>query len=428
MKVVIGAGLSGLSAAYHLKGACLVLEKEKEVGGLCRSVNTNGYVFDYAPHILFTKNDYVKNLLEDLLKNNLIKQIRKSYIYLDDTFVEYPFEVNLNALSREKIEDCINGLLKRDENEPQNFEEWIYTTYGDGIARHYMIPYNRKVWKYDLDKINTDWILGRVPSPSVQEIRRGARQKTSKNYGPNVEFYYPRRGGIGAFANSLASSIDKISLNSKVVKINPLDKKLKITYVKEGEKKEILTDHAISSVPLPDLVEMIEDAPREVRRAAGSLVYNSLVCVSVGVKRPGITDKHWVYFPEEKFVFNRVSFPMNFSELTTPVGRSSILVEVTHREDHADVEYIKEKVYEGLIKTDIIKDRDIIEVYDVSHFKYAYVIYDLNHRNNVGIIHAYLKSNNIIPIGRFGEWEYFNMDKAVLSGRRAAVQFNEDIP
>jgi UDP-galactopyranose mutase len=142
--------------------------------------------------------------------------------------------------------------------------------------------------------------------------------------------------------------------------------------------------------------------------------------VQIGVKRPNISDKHWLYFPEDKFIFNRVSFPMNFSEYTTPGDRSSILVEVTHREASIDPEGVRDRVIEDLMNTNIITERDEMEVCETSTFKYAYVIYDLNHKKNVGISHDYLKKSNIIPIGRFGEWEYFNMDKAILSGKNAA--------
>ena len=413
-----------MSAAYHLNDEYLILEKEGKVGGLCRSLKVDGYVFDYAPHILYTKNDYVKNLYRDILKDNLIKKIRRAYIYINNTFVEYPFEVNLNTLPPEVIEECINGILKKNNNEPHNFKEWIYATFGEGIAKHYMIPYNEKVWKYDLSKINIDWISGRIISPSVQEIKQGATQKIQKHYGQNAEFYYPKYDGIGAFANQLASNVGSISLNSEVVEIKFLKNQLKIKYIKDDEIKEVSTDYIISSIPLPDLVKMLCDVPEDVRRATESLLHNSLVCVNIGIKRPKIIDKHWLYFPEKEFIFNRVSFPMNFSKLTTPKGRSSILVEVTYRENNVDINDIKEKTVNGLMDANIIKKDDIIEVYDISNFKYAYIIYDLEHERNVNVIHKYLKSKNIIPVGRFGEWEYLNMDKSILSGKRAAIELN----
>ncbi len=419
MIIIIGAGLAGLSAANHLKGGYVLLEKDPEVGGLCKSVHIDGYVFDYAPHILFTRDDYVRTLFEDLLKGNLRRHARESYIYLEGVYVRYPFEVNLNTLPEDIIQECIDGVINRKNFEPKNFEEWIYTTFGDGIARHYMIPYNQKTWKYDLSKMNVDWIRGRVPSPSVEEMRKGASGNLRKDYGPNAEFMYPKHGGIGALPDQLSRDLN-VSTSSEVVEVRPSGTEVRVRYRKDGKTREIASEKVLSSIPLPDLVGILHDPPEEVVRAAGSLVYNSLVCVNVGVKRPDIIDKHWLYFPEEKFIFNRISFPMNFSEHTTPGNHSSILVEVTRRDAGVDTEKIRDQVMEGLTETEIIDERDEIEVCDVSTSKYAYVIYDLEHKKNVGIVHDYLESSNIIPIGRFGEWEYFNMDKAILSGKEAA--------
>lgn len=415
---ILGGGLAGLSAGYHLKNQkYLILEKEKEVGGLCRSKSINGYVFDYAPHILFTKDEYTKTLLMNLLKDNLIKQVRRAYIYVKETYVKYPFEVNLKGLPKHVIKECINGVLNRNKKTPRNFKEWIYTTFGDGIARHYMIPYNEKVWKYDLSKMDIDWVSERVPSPSIEDMKKGARGEQRKEFGPNAEFFYPKIGGIGALANSLLRFSSKVFLNSEVIEIKRKDGKIEIEYKKEGRVRKISSEYVISSIPLPTLIGLLKDAPEEVVKAANSLIFNSLVCTNIGVRRKAISDKHWVYFPEKKFLFNRISFPMNFSKFTTPENRSSILVEVTHRKDEIDLEEVKEKVIEGLINAEILKENDELEVCDISSFKYAYVIHDLQRRKNLSIINSFLEENNIYPVGRYGKWEYLNMDKTILSGK-----------
>jgi UDP-galactopyranose mutase len=420
---ILGAGLAGLSAAKSLKGNHLLLEKEAQVGGLCRSVEINGYIFDYAPHILFTRDDYIKNVFNDLLKGNLLTHTREAFIFLKQVFVRYPFEVNLHTLPKEIIQECIDGVINRKEKEVTNFNDWIYSTFGKGIAKHYMVPYNKKIWKYDLAKINIDWIDGRVPSPSIGEMKEGARKNIRKDFGPNAEFMYPKHGGIGALANQLSLGLN-VSLDSKIVEVKPSQKKVKVNYNKKGKNHKIIGKKVLSSIPLPDLVDIINDPPEEVVNAAKSLVYNSLVCVNIGLKRPNIIDKHWLYFPENDIIFNRISFPMNFSENTTPGNSSSILVEVTHREPSLDLENVQKRVIEDLETTGITKENEVIEVCDTSAFKYAYIIYDLDHKKNVKIIHDYLKSVNIIPIGRFGEWEYFNMDKALLSGRKAASRIS----
>ena len=420
---IFGAGLAGLSAARNLGGNHFVLEKDTRVGGLCKSVNIDGFIFDYAPHILFTRNDHIRSLFEDQLKGNLLKHTREAFIYLQGLFVRYPFEVNLHNLPEDVIRECIDGITNRDVSKVTNFEEWIYSTFGDGIAKHYMIPYNQKIWKYDLSKMSLNWIRGRVPSPSIEEMRKGAEGAFKRDYGPNAEFMYPKRGGIGALANTLADGVN-ISLSSKVVEIRPSETEVMVQYLKNGSLKELSAETVLSSIPLPDLVNMFHDPPEDVVEAARSLVYNSLICVNIGVSTPGIIDKHWLYFPEDDLIFNRISFPMNFSKYTTPRDSSSLLVEVTHRETSVDLDSIRDLVLRDLIKTGILDEKDEIKVCDVSAFKYAYVIYDLNHAKNVGIIHDYLERSNVVPIGRFGEWEYFNMDKALLSGRNAALRIS----
>jgi UDP-galactopyranose mutase len=420
---ILGAGLAGLSAARNLRGEHLILEKDARVGGLCKSVNIDGFVFDYAPHILFTRDDHIRALFEDQLEGNLLRHTREAFIYLQGAFARYPFEVNLHNLPEDVIQECIDGVVNRKTSEATNFEEWIYSTFGDGIAKHYMIPYNRKIWKYDLSKMNIDWISGRVPSPSVEEMKEGAAGTLKREFGPNAEFMYPKHGGIGALANQLSEDLN-ISTGSDVVEIRASSTDVKVRYEREGETREISAEKVLSSIPLPDLVDRLHDPPEEVVKAAGALIYNSLVCVNIGVRTPEIIDKHWLYFPEEDLIFNRISFPMNFSEHTTPGDASSLLVEVTHREESLDLEKARDRVMDDLINTGILEEEDVIEVCDTSAFKYAYVIYDLDHAKNVRIIHDYLERVNVVPIGRFGEWEYFNMDKAILSGRNAASRIS----
>lgn len=422
MKIIIGAGLSGLSAAYHLGRDYRIFEREGEVGGLCRSVMEKGYTFDLAPHIFFTGSQYVNGLVNELLNGDLVRQRRRAYIYLHGTYVEYPFEVNLHGLPKEIIDECIEGARHRPNIRPNNFMEWIRATMGEGVAKHYMVPYNEKIWKYPLEQMNIDWVAGRVPAPSVEEMVKGAEGKVEREYGPNAYFLYPRVGGIGTIPTALSTRVNEISLNSDVSEIHQKGKRLEVIYMLNGESKRQEADKVLSSVPLPEIVKMIKAAPEEVIKASEALVYNSLVCFNIGVNRAAISDKHWLYFPEKEYPFNRISFPMNLSPETVPKGKSSIVVEVTYTGARPNAEETKEKVRQGLVHAEILRDEDKLEVFGALDFKYAYVVYDLHHKRNVNLIQAYLKSLGVSSMGRFGEWEYFNMDKAILSGKRAAEE------
>ena len=183
---------------------------------LCRSVNLEGFIFDYAPHILFTRDPYAKELYNKLLEGNLLTQERRAYIYMKDTYIKYPFEVNLHPLPKQIIDECIDGVINKKNKVPKNFLEWINTTFGEGIAKHYMVPYNQKIWKYSLEKMNTEWIAGRVPSPSVDEMKKGAKGDIKKDYGPNAFFMYPKYGGIGALATNLSMDLKISSLRTSL--------------------------------------------------------------------------------------------------------------------------------------------------------------------------------------------------------------------
>ncbi|MHA1626328.1 MAG: protoporphyrinogen/coproporphyrinogen oxidase, partial [Candidatus Asgardarchaeia archaeon] len=201
--LILGGGLAGLSAAYHLENAgfrdYLLLEREDEVGGICKSKLIGGYTFDYGPHIFYTRNDYVFNLIKGFLGENLMRRERRAYIFLNGDYIKYPFEANLHDISDKRIvRECLLGAIRRrGDNDPSNFEDWIISTFGEGIAKYYMIPYNRKVWKYDLREMSIDWIKGRVPAPSIEDMIDGALGICEKEFGGNAIFYYPKFGGIG---------------------------------------------------------------------------------------------------------------------------------------------------------------------------------------------------------------------------------------
>ena len=133
MITIIGAGLAGLSAAYHLKTEYTMLEQDTKVGGLCKSTTINGYTFDYAPHILFTRNSYTRNLFKNLLGENLLTHTRRAYIYMNDTYIKYPFEANLYPLPEKIKEECIQGVIDRPKIEPRNFKEWRGWTFPQGL-------------------------------------------------------------------------------------------------------------------------------------------------------------------------------------------------------------------------------------------------------------------------------------------------------
>jgi UDP-galactopyranose mutase len=356
----------------------------------------------------------------------MVTKIRKAFIYVYGNYVEYPFEANLAGLPREVIEECIEEAKKAQENPRQyhNFYEWIHYVLGGGVAKHYMVPYNQKIWKYDLRKMDYSWIAGRVPSPKIEEMRKGASGTQKRRFGPNATFSYPIRGGIGAIPESFLPHLKNLKLNSEVFEIKPNDESIEVKVRENGRESLYKFEKLFSSIPLPELFKMIEGTPEELMKLSEKLVHNSIMFAAVGVDRPNITDKHWLYFPEKDYVFHRLSFPMNLSEKTTPPKKSSIMIEVSYpMTETINIEKTKEMIHQGLIKANLIRENDNLELFYTELIKYAYVIYDLDHKKNVQRLHDYLISKKIIPVGRFAQWEYINMDQTILKAKAQVEKF-----
>ena len=421
---IIGAGLTGVSAAKNLpKGSYMVFEKEYDVGGLCGSEYINGFYFDYAPHAFFTSHVKILENVLKALKNNVKKNLRRAYIYTHGKYVEYPLEVNLRMLPRDIAIECLIGVIKAlaSRTTPKNLKEWMYATYGEGIVRHYLEPYNRKLWKYDLEYMSADWVINRVPMPSIEDVVKGAFRKTGKRFGGNWCFYYPKKGGIKALVKALARDVKPIICNAEIIGIKPLNSCLRIRIRKDGKLKEMYFDKVINTAPLPDLVDSLNDTPSDVHKAAKDLKYNKLVTIGIGFKSRKDVKPHWIYYPEEKYPFNRVSYPVNFSKYTVPKGYSSLLAELTvesWREVYLEEEV--EKVEQKLREAGAIPEDAQIITRFCKTMKYAYVIYDLDYKKKINTIKDYLREKGIITAGRYGEWAYLNMDHAIQAGERAA--------
>lgn len=423
--VILGAGLAGLSAAYHLRKDYEMYEKNNKIGGLCRSRTIDNFVFDYGAHILFPKGKYITDLIKKLLSGQLRIQSREAWIYHKycDLYTRFPFQAHLFGLPVSVVKDCIMGLFNASGcSKPNNYEEWINWQFGAGIANHLMIPYANKLWTVSPETMNYGWVGDRVPRANIEEVLDGALSDNSQQFGFNTEFWYPLKGGIESLPRSFLPRIGKVNLEKAATRI-----KINERNVEFNGNDNVSYERLVSTLPLPDVIKLIDIVPEDVKKAAEDLQHNSVMCVSLGIERKNITDKHWIYFYEDDFAFYRISFPMNFSCFTVPKNHSSVTTEIAYsRHKLIPKENIIEKVVEDLIKSKVIYPDDNIVVTDVVDIKYAYIIYDHNHRKNVAKIHDFLRSYDIYPCGRFGEWEYFNMDLSMESGMKTALEINRN--
>lgn len=422
--LILGAGVAGLSAAYHLRSPYRIFDRSRIVGGAAGSVVINGYTFDQAIHILHTKDAYVASLVKHLLGDNYSSRPRSSWIHSHGTLTRYPYQANMFGLPQEVIRENIEGLLKTKastSSQANNFREWIVNTFGDGIAKNFLIPFNEKVWAVDLRTMSHDWVSTRVPLPDVEAVLAGATQDNTRQYGENAEFWYPIEGGIGALAQSFAGSISgPVHHGKEITSIDLASRTLTTCDEEQHHFSKI-----ISTIPLPTLMGMISNVPSKLLDLSKQLRSNVVHTVMIGIDRPNISHAHWIYYPEPQFIFQRVSFPMNLSDRVVPPGKSSVIVEISESVERPlmlSTAAMIDQVLSGLRRAGVLRADDRLEVLESATIDPAYVIYDAAHHEVTSKLKAYLASVGIFTCGRFGEWEYFNMDHSILSGKRAAEQ------
>lgn len=468
---MIGAGPTGLSAAYHLGSKALIIEQNSHVGGLCSSIKTKGFTFDYAGHIMFSENPYILQLYELLLGENLHWQERQAWIYSKNTYTRYPFQSSLYGLPPEVIKECLVGLIKahfgtslekeekidcdccadgsipsfpintistrngdlqeeqiaKENDKRSNFKEFIFQTWGDGIAKHFAIPYNEKLWGTPLERIETSWIEGRVPLPDLEEVICGAFTPSIKSLGPNARFGYPLQGGFQSLMDGFIPLLkNPPKLESKVISISPKNRSIELQ-----DRSKISYQWLVSTMPLPKLIEAIgEEAPETVRSAAKELEHLSVRCINIGIKTANPTEKHWIYYPEPLTHFHRIFVQGNASPHCNPPGGLGLICEISYSDKKplpCEGQELEKRGLEECYKVGIIQPEDEIITVSSSDIPFAYVVYTHKRNEAVHLIRTWLKQYNILLAGRYSEWEYYNSDHAFLSGKRAADMILENL-
>ena len=430
---ILGGGLTGVTLArllYEAGEDPVVFEKEERIGGLCRSKTEDGFTFDQGgSHIIFSRDTDVLNFMHTVLDTNKSERKRNTKIFYKGLLVTYPFENGLYELPKEDLFLCINEYIKTliaaEKGEippPLNFREWIYGTFGRGIAECYLVPYNEKIWNYPTDRMSAHWMEGRVPRPPVEDIVRSATGIPTEGYTHQSVFCYPVEGGIEALVLAIADSIKEKIYTEYTVR--SLRKEGDAWIIGDG-KEEYPVDAIISTIPLQYLLPTLSDIPSSVLEACNNLRYNSLISVCIGFEgtAPPLS---WVYIPDSNTGhFNRISFPSNYSDAVAPPGHASILAEITYNDGDAISELTDEEILDDTIthltRMGFIPGDVRIVTRSVVRSEFAYVVYDLEYLKNIHIVRSYLEGLGIHLVGRFSQFEYLNMDGCI----RSALQFME---
>jgi protoporphyrinogen oxidase len=423
---ILGGGLSGLTLArlLHEKGEqVMVLEAEPEYGGLCRSKTTHGFTFDTGgSHIIFSRDAEVLAFMRRMIAANEQRNNRNTKIFYKGRHVKYPFENGMYDLPMEDRFACINGFIrnlieveKGDVKKPENFREWIYYTFGPGIAECYMVPYNEKIWKYPTEKMSHHWVDGRIPRPPVEDIIRSAIGIDTEGYTHQAVFSYPLDGGIEALVRAIAQPIEKfIRTGFRVTSVKNAGNR----WLVSNGTETLEADRVICTIPVQHLLPCLDRVPAHVKEACRALTYNSLICVNIGIRGP-LPAISWMYIPDKALGrTNRVSFPSNFSRHAAPEGCSSVLAEITCQPGDevaglADDELVREVT--DMLASMQLCTPDKVVFSSVGRQPFAYVVYDLAYQQNIATVRDYCTGIGIPLVGRFAQFEYLNMDGVLRS-------------
>lgn len=427
--VIIGAGPTALGAAYHLTElGCShwrLYERNDNVGGLSASfIDDHGFTWDVGGHVLFSHYEYFDGAVDEGLGGAWYEHQRESWVRILGSWVPYPFQNNIRHLPPKAVSECLDGLkaLAGDPRTAPNFCQWMNTVFGAGIVKHFMEPYNLKVWGVPLNEMSREWIGERVSVIDLKRIERNIAEKIDDvNWGPNNTFKFPHRGGTGAIFSGIARRFqDRISLSHELTEVDLAARKLTFT-----NGRCVHYDTLITTIPLDIFIGLCRNVPDHVRDAASRLVHNSGLIVGIGVKGERRDSKCWMYFPEDNCPFYRVTNFHNYSPWNVPDGDSSryfsLMCETTYS-PHKQVsrEEIVEETIKGLVNTGLLSENErkrIISRYLID-IPYSYPVPTIGRDVALAVINSFLEAKGVYSRGRFGAWKYEvgNMDHSFMQG------------
>jgi len=429
--LIIGAGPTGLGAAHRLRELgmddFIVLERHDHAGGLAASFKDDaGFTWDIGGHVVFSHYDYFDDLLNSLLGDERLEHERESWVRSSGTWVPYPFQNNIRYLPREARWDCVQGLLpgNRPEEKPENFGQWINHIFGAGIARHFMNPYNFKVWATPPELMQFDWIGERV---SVVDLKRTLKniilEQDDVAWGPNNTFKFPLYGGTGEIFRRLARRIrDRIEYGQSVVSI---DAEKKIVTTDTGLEVEYET--LLNTAPVDILAsQWLTEKNDAMVDAANDLTHNSVHVSGVGLDAGEAAKRNsrcWMYFPESNSPFYRVTNFHNYSpnNVARPGEQLAFMCETSFSQHKSEkVDELMDQTIDGLVNTSLLDASEVDDIctrWEIA-VDYGYPVPCLKRDGALKVIQPRLEEKDIYSRGRFGGWKYevSNMDHSVMQG------------
>jgi len=423
--IVLGTGMAGFGAAYrlHAEGVTPTMyDKNAYYGGHTASFRfEGGFLFDVGPHISFTKDPRIQELFAESVdqKYETIQIMLNNYWH--GYWPQHPVQLHLHGLPEDTIVRVIADFVEehqRPERPVNNYADWLLASFGKTFAESFPMQYTRKYHTTTAENMSTDWLGPRIYRPSLEEVLHGALSPSAPHVHYITHFRYPKKGGFVSYLTKFVP-LGKLKLDHELVSIEPRMRQLRFS---NGFVTHY--DALISSVPLPDLVRMIQGAPRDVLEAAGRLACSTCVLVNVGVNRQDLSSSHMTYFYDEDICFTRLGFPHMLSATNVPDGAGSIQAEIYFSEKYrpftGSPDDWVEPVIRDLYRVGLLRDSDEILCRKSLLLRYANVIFDLDRAEALKTVHGYLDDFGIAYCGRYGDWGYMWTDESFKSGENAA--------
>ncbi|MFA7306170.1 MAG: NAD(P)-binding protein [Hyphomicrobium sp.] len=422
---ILGTGMAGFGAAHaaHAAGVRPVMyDMHDHIGGHTASYEfPGGWTFDEGPHVSFTDNTRVQDLLAANVEGKYEAFATKVNNYWKGHWIKHPAQINLHGLPPDLVTKIMMEFVeisqRTEEPTIRNYEDWLRASFGNTFSETFPMEYTVKYHTTTAANMNTEWIGPRLYRPKLEEVFRGALQPKSDDVHYIAGFRYPTHGGFVSYLHPFRKIAD-IQLDHRVVKIDP---KERVIYFANGAKADY--DGVVSSIPLPELVPMIAGAPRDVVEAAERLACSEAVIVNLGVDRADLVDAHWSYFYDRDICFARLSTPHLQSPNNVPPGCGSLQAECYYSKKYRPLNQRPEDCIEPVIadlkRCGVLRETDKILFRQAMHIPYANVIFDLESMPATKLVHGYLEDIGIGYCGRYGDWAYIWTDQSFVSGENA---------
>lgn len=399
--LIVGGGITGISLASFLgDNNYLIVDKDSELGGYCKTTIRNGFVWDYSGHFFHFNNQEIKDYVLENMDCEISTIQKKTHVSYKNTLIDFPFQNNIHQLPVNEFIECLYDLYNLEKTEIKTFTDFVKTTLGESICNKFIIPYNQKLYACELDKLDYDAMGRFFPKPTRFDELLVQIKNKNKTDSYNDSFIYPSGGSV-EFVKSILKRVDskKILLNTEIIGI---DIENKIAKTNNGDIK---FNKLVNTMPFDKFMRLTGEK-------VNGLTSNKVVVFNLGFDKPSELESNWIYYPNDE-IFYRVGFYNNIFK----TNKMSLYVEIgMEKNQKVDKEYLLGKVLDDLTKVGIVNEHNLID-HEMVVMNPAYVhitkeskqIYDSwNKKNN---------PNGLFSIGRYGSWTYCSIEDNIIQAK-----------